>query len=282
MGTKISIVRNCFEDEAPLDCFHVNSCGYCLDRDFDSEIDRPTGNGDYQLIFVISGRLYAVRDGEKTYYEKDSVLLYKPGEKQLYGSLKEDKTSYFWVHFNGDMAESLLFKSSLSEGFFHRINITESNLKTVIEMGTKLRFKAPDYQLKLLSLFTKLLSDIVLSKEMGNDDRALYKKLQPAIYDMENNLSRHRTVSEYGKMCSMSESYFIHSFKKCINMSPASYRNKIVMNAAAELLSEGDMSVGEIAEAVGINDFLYFSRKFKKFHGISPTAYRKNNSEKHF
>ena len=25
MGTKISIVRNCFEDEAPLDCFHVKN-----------------------------------------------------------------------------------------------------------------------------------------------------------------------------------------------------------------------------------------------------------------
>ena len=279
MGSIISIARNCFDDEAPLSCFHVNSCGYCLERDFDSETDRPTGKGDYQIIFITSGRLYVVRDGEKTYYEKYSVLLYKPWEKQLYGSLKEDKTSYFWVHFNGDMAEELLIKASLLRGFYHKINITESNFKTVKEMATKLRLKAPSYQLKLLSLFTNLLSDLVFNKEMGKEEGALYKKLHPAIYDMENNLSKHRTVSEYGKMCSMSESYFIHSFKKCMNMSPASYRNKIAMNAAAELLSGSDMAVGEIAEAVGIKDFLYFSRKFKKFHGISPTAYREKYSE---
>ena len=47
------------------------------------------------------------------------------------------------------------------------------------------------------------------------------------------------------------------------------------MNYGAELLIKTDLSVKEIVAQVGYIDVSSFSRKFSKYFGVSPAAYRK-------
>lgn len=42
---------------------------------------------------------------------------------------------------------------------------------------------------------------------------------------------------------------------------------------ARELLKTTDMSLSEISEAVGFNDYFYFIKKFKKETGVTPGKY---------
>lgn len=49
----------------------------------------------------------------------------------------------------------------------------------------------------------------------------------------------------------------------------------VVAPAVCQILENTDYSVGEIAEIVGYDNQLYFSRVFKKEYGISPAQYRK-------
>lgn len=51
--------------------------------------------------------------------------------------------------------------------------------------------------------------------------------------------------------------------------------NRVRIEHAKELLAGSGMSVGEVAEAVGIGDQHYFAKLFKKYCGISPKEYRK-------
>lgn len=37
-----------------------------------------------------------------------------------------------------------------------------------------------------------------------------------------------------------------------------------------------DLTVEQIASSVGLQDALYFSRQFRRFHGESPTDYRES------
>ena len=48
------------------------------------------------------------------------------------------------------------------------------------------------------------------------------------------------------------------------------------MNHARRLMTQTDLAVREIAEAVGYPDQLYFSRLFKKRTGFPPSTYRRN------
>ena len=57
-------------------------------------------------------------------------------------------------------------------------------------------------------------------------------------------------------------------------MSPKQYLLNKRLTRAKELLKETNASVFEIANSVGYDDQLYFSRIFKKHIGISPTEYK--------
>ena len=45
---------------------------------------------------------------------------------------------------------------------------------------------------------------------------------------------------------------------------------------AKELLEDETLSIEQIAEQTGYNDYFYFTKVFKKTLGISPSKYRKN------
>ena len=51
------------------------------------------------------------------------------------------------------------------------------------------------------------------------------------------------------------------------------YVTELRIGKARELLKTTDMSLSEISEAVGFNDYFYFIKKFKKETGVTPGKY---------
>lgn len=70
--------------------------------------------------------------------------------------------------------------------------------------------------------------------------------------------------------------YLRKLFKKEIGVTPLEYMTRLRMKKASTMLTaQGGTgySVAEIARLCGYDDALYFSRVFKKTHGMSPSAY---------
>lgn len=66
------------------------------------------------------------------------------------------------------------------------------------------------------------------------------------------------------------------SFGEYFGMSPKQYITKLRMGKALELLSEGELSIKEIAFSCGYSDEKYFSRAFRKKYGCPPSHFYKN------
>ena len=66
-------------------------------------------------------------------------------------------------------------------------------------------------------------------------------------------------------------------FKNEKHITMQQYHSTLKMNAAARLMRTTLLPVGEIADGLGFNDKLYFSKCFAKYFGISPTQYRREN-----
>jgi len=64
-----------------------------------------------------------------------------------------------------------------------------------------------------------------------------------------------------------------------IKISPAQYILSLWMVNAQSLLENTDYKIGEIAEIMGYDNQLYFSRVFRKEYGVSPVQYRKKIKE---
>ena len=74
----------------------------------------------------------------------------------------------------------------------------------------------------------------------------------------------------------VSTSWFIRNFKLYVGSTPMQFiLQKSICNAEALLLNT-EYNINEIAQIVGYDNALYFSRMFKKIKGISPSEYRKN------
>ena len=73
----------------------------------------------------------------------------------------------------------------------------------------------------------------------------------------------------------MSISWFIRNFKDYTGSTPTQYLLSLRISNAQSLLESTSYNVTEIAEIVGYNNPLYFSRLFKKQCEVSPTEFRR-------
>lgn len=85
------------------------------------------------------------------------------------------------------------------------------------------------------------------------------------------------SIEQIGEYFSYNKKYISTLFKKQMKVGIAEYIRTLRLNRAAELLEKGEMSVGEIAHALGFSDALYFSKLFKLHTGYSPKQYRTKN-----
>lgn len=76
-------------------------------------------------------------------------------------------------------------------------------------------------------------------------------------------------------LAGLSVSRYRTIFKERMGSAPLDYIIRLRINKAKELIIDGNMSLREVAESVGYDDPLYFSRLFKKRTGIKPSDYVK-------
>ena len=91
---------------------------------------------------------------------------------------------------------------------------------------------------------------------------------------IEDNLNENLRFSEIADNLSIRRCYLRDIFVRYEGMSPLQYKQKRRMEYACWLLHQSNYPVGMIANSVGYDDPLRFSREFKKHFSLSPTEYR--------
>ena len=93
-------------------------------------------------------------------------------------------------------------------------------------------------------------------------------------YIQENYTSTIR-LADLAKMLSVSEEHLSRLFKKEITFGFSEYVTLIRLQKAEHMLkNEPSRAITEVAYACGFNDSNYFSYKFKKAYGITPSQLR--------
>ena len=103
-----------------------------------------------------------------------------------------------------------------------------------------------------------------------------FKYISEGIELIENN--SNKTLNEIAQICGVSEGYFRKLFREYSGENPIEFRQKHRIEKAKQLLLLDTHSVGEIAEELHFSDIYHFSKTFKKFIGISPQKYIKQNN----
>jgi AraC family transcriptional regulator len=91
---------------------------------------------------------------------------------------------------------------------------------------------------------------------------------------IDAEISNDVTISDLAAVAGLSQFHFIRAFKDSIGLPPYQYVLSERIQRARELLSNRDLSIAEVALAVGFSDASQLNRVFRKFVGVTPTAFR--------
>jgi len=97
-----------------------------------------------------------------------------------------------------------------------------------------------------------------------------------AMRYIESNYQSDVNLDTIANSVHMSKYHFVRIFKETLGISPMKCLLRIRLASAKDLLGRTDLSIGDIANTVGYENALTFSRVFKNSEGISPTEYRNN------
>ncbi len=90
-------------------------------------------------------------------------------------------------------------------------------------------------------------------------------------------ISNDITISDLAAVAGLSQFHFIRAFKDSVGRSPYQYVLSERISDAKEMLSKSDLSIADVALAVGFSDASQLNRVFRKLIGVTPTAFRREN-----
>ena len=256
----------------------VNSCGIEFISAYDRGSERTNGRSDYHILYVEKGTCHLLLDGVWQTVGEGGVILFRPGEPQVYRYLKEDESISHYVHFTGSGCEGILRRlgiDGVKVFLMGRSNSYEElSEKLAYEYSMRGAFfgdRCAAYLWELLGIVARkyaLRQESVTPRAEGRINAACRR-----IYE---NVQSPPSVGELAAESCLSVSRFAHLFRDVTGKSVAEFVAAIRMERAKELLAGTDMSVREIGELVGYENQNYFSRCFRKVSGISPREYRRD------
>ncbi|MBE6679204.1 MAG: helix-turn-helix domain-containing protein [Ruminococcaceae bacterium] len=223
--------------------------------------------------YILDGEGYVCMNGEKHLVTKDQIYILKSGIRHDYYSCAKNPWKKIFINLKGTLPLILLKEYGLADSWLYN----GENLKPMFEKISSLissQVSNEECQQIVTTMYMELLMKLHRTKM-----RAAHSKEAVAMKDfLDANYSRLVGNEELAAHIFHSADYCVKLFKKEYGMTPYNYQMEQKMTLACQILRQTDMSVKEVAASVGYNDTHYFSRLFKQKRGISPKAYKKQNS----
>lgn len=128
----------------------------------------------------------------------------------------------------------------------------------------------------LITLLCKAYSEYERNtdNQLQNTDESFMK----AISKIHESYSEKLTVSDLAKIANLSRSAFVKKFTELCKIPPSQYLTNRRIESAEYMLLNTALSIGEIAFETGFYDASHLNKTFVAYKGISPNAFRKQNS----
>lgn len=214
----------------------------------------------YGLSFCAEGKItYEIGGKQAVSDENHAVILPKGRSYSLYGN----KTGIFPV-INFDCRDFLC-----NEVISLPIQNSDTYIKDFEKMKALSLFE--ENRAKIMSVFYSILHRL-------STESPVHHAILPAIRYLESNYQNPKlSNAELAKKCKISEVYFRRVFTETYKTTPKQFIVDIRINKAKQLLSDGFLKIGAVAEKCGFSNQYHFCRLFKEKTGFTPTEYMKQN-----
>jgi AraC-like DNA-binding protein len=179
-----------------------------------------------------------------------------------------------WLHVEGSWIERRLRQTPVPLGVAVEVGHAQPlrywrMLHDELRGGVR---QDPDMIEALLQLFWL---DLERQFRTGPAGRRADPRLERARRFIELHFDRPFHLADAARQAHLAPSHFCSRFSRQYGVPPREYAMRLRMQRGAQLLANQELAVREVAEMVGCEDALYFSRLFRRRYGVSPRQFRR-------
>jgi AraC family transcriptional regulator of arabinose operon len=238
---------------------------------------RPHGTRDWLMVFTLSGFGYVQVDGRETVMQRGSLLAIAPGTVHDYGHL-DDEGDWcdIWVHFHPRthwlpwLAWPQLGRGTMLLDATAIFAEVETEMRRMLESARSASRLRDDMALNSLERVILLCDALNPLQATARLDPRIRRSLDIVAERLDGPI----TVEGLSREVGMSRSRFTVLFTEQITMSPQAYIESVRLDRAAQFLRVSGWTIGQVADRTGFTNAYYFSTRFRRRHGVSPSLYR--------
>lgn len=243
--------------------YHLGACSWRR------RLLRPWG-----MLLTCSGQGLVRFDGREIAVSPRQLLIYRP--EYAYEFSCSDSWKYIWFHYplRDHLIEAMTFDEALPGlGCFTFDPRGCRKVRFLLLEACDLDERRPPgwYQLALISVENALLRAVSLENPPKLRDHDRIAKATKLLTS-----SQCGDMDEIAARCGVSTPLLYLLFRREMGCSPRKYRELHLLRRGQHLLLHSQLSLAEISRKLGMCDQYYFSNRFKKVFGCSPSEYRKN------
>lgn len=229
--------------------------------------------------FILAGRGEFHRFGKSWPVAAPCVITQWPGEHVEYGPTAPENKSVTWDELY------LIYDSTLFARFKQArlidlekpvwpIAHVPAVLAQVEELGRLAASRHPEEDVDRMDRACErlILESLLPAPQADQDETTVVQKIQS---ELRNNLHKDVDVDVMAERHGLSPATFRRRWAEVSSIPPAHYRLQYRLREACNLLVMTRQPIKSVAHKVGFADELYFSRRFHRDIGMSPSAYRR-------
>ena len=210
--------------------------------------------------------------GEMTYFCNGEKIELKPGDAVYLppeiwrDRLKGEKYCEF-ISYN--------FLTGCNDPIFPENHIKccySARIKKLMSLYGELHLSSAEYSFEKCRLILKFILC-----EIAETYQKLYQNdyVNKIISYIDLHINEHITLDALSAELHITKEYCSYIFHRETGKTIINYINEKKTECAKNLISGENMSLTDISESLGFDDYNYFSRMFKKYCGMSPSEYKK-------
>lgn len=220
--------------------------------------------------YIVDGRGILEIENQVLRPQKGDVFFLKEGTSHKYYSQSENGWHKYFISFRGPVADALVENYLPKDTYLFKNCFLEKNFVRIFDIA----FNTEDIQtvenLLSIEIFKLFCSIRERSVDQQEDFADKIKRNIDNHLDEEFNLDVLCTYMNYTK------NHLINMFSRKFGKTPYQYYIEAKVNLSKDYLLNTNMSIAEIANALGYSDQQYYSYCFKRETGFSPRQFRKN------
>lgn len=272
--------------------------------------DYEHANPYWELMMVAEGPVFLRTGNEKHALASGDCFILRPWEKHTVWKALRHGHAFFWVQFAASPALAECRPGELARLLEqNRTQRSRQELRSDTEQPVDVlllsRHYRPSRRYELLRLFEQLhkemqrpigyfrhrssllltqllhlLAEDVLEREHA-DTRVPpgYQAYRQLLLYLHEHFARPLQPAAIEALLDRRYDYVCHVFKQYSGMTISAYLQSLRMQRARHLLLHTNDGIQDIASEIGYPDPYYFSKIFRRHHGLNPTAFRQAGKE---